>query len=218
MIHPVIALIIVANLIITRRGIQNTSFFSKYKLYISGINAGQYYRYFTSGFLHVDMTHLLFNMVVLFFFAPIVIQQFNNLEFLIIYFSSLFLGNWFSVYYNQNDLEYTAVGASGAVVGILFSSILLEPNLELYFLLIPIPIKGYIFAVAYIIYSLIGMRKKTDNIGHTAHLAGGIGGVVVSLLLKPDIWVTSSELILTIALISGIAYLLLFHFKVGEKT
>lgn len=156
-------------------------------------------------------------MVVLFFFAPIVIQQFNNLEFLIIYFSSLFLGNWFSVYYNQNDLEYTAVGASGAVVGILFSSIILQPNLELYFFVIPIPVKGYIFAIAYVIYSLIGMRKKIDNIGHTAHLAGGISGVAVSILLKPNIWLTSSELILTIALTCGIAYLLLFHFKIGKK-
>lgn len=198
---PIVAtLIIVSNLIFSFKGFKNDIFFNKYRFEVKKIKEGDLYRLISSGFLHVNTTHLLFNMVTFYFFVNIVIYELGSTLFLLLYFVSLFAGNFFAYKFHYNQPDYIAVGASGAVTGVLFSSLLLYPEIELFIFFIPIPIPGYIFGIGYIIYTLYGMKTQNDNIGHTAHFGGAIGGIVMTILFDFGV-VFSSQLMLGVLLI-----------------
>ncbi|WP_298548985.1 rhomboid family intramembrane serine protease [uncultured Aquimarina sp.] len=184
----VVIVIILANVLISLKGLNDFSFFERYKFNIGGIRRGEQLRMLASGFLHVDMMHLFFNMFTLYFFAPDVIENLGNVQFLIIYFGSLLLGNLFSLFFHKDEYHYSAVGASGAVSGVLYSSILIFPEKKLYFAFLPFEnfgIKGYLFGVAYLLYSIYGMKSKTGNIGHDAHFGGAVGGYIITLIFAP---------------------------------
>lgn len=183
--------IIVANVLITIKGLEDRGFFERYKFNVGAIKRGDQLRMLSSGFLHVDYGHLFFNMFTLYFFAPFVINELGRLNFVVIYIASLAFGSLLSLYFNKENYWYSAVGASGAVTGILYSAILLYPDMSLYLMFIPIPIKGYIFGLGYLLYSIYGMKKRTDNIGHDAHFGGAIGGYATSLILMPSLFETN---------------------------
>jgi len=176
-------IIIAANVLITYKGLNDFNFFEKYKFNVGGIRRGEQFRAFSSGFLHVDTQHLLFNMITLYFFANVVINDLSELYFVIIYIGSLLLGSLLSLYFHKDEYHYSAVGASGAVTGILYSAILLRPEMSLYMFFVPIPIPAYVFGIAYLLYSIYGMKKSLGNIGHDAHFGGAIGGYVITLTL-----------------------------------
>ncbi len=182
--------IIAANAIISFKGFEDRLFFEKYKFNIGSIRRGEQIRMFSSGFLHVDTTHLLFNMITLYFFADAVIMALGSVKFIIIYIASLLVGNLLSLYFHKEEYWYNAVGASGAVTGVLYAAILLQPEMSLHMFFIPIPIPGYVFGVGYLLYSIYGMKNKIGNIGHDAHFGGAIGGYVVTLLLMPSLFKT----------------------------
>lgn len=185
-IDLVLLIIIGINVLISYKGFNDSYFFRKYDYHIGSIKNGQQYRMITSAFLHADGMHLLFNMLTLYFFAPVVIFNLGVITFLIIYFSSLFFGSLLTYYFHKNDLHYRAVGASGAVTGILYASILLYPDMTLgLFFIIPLP--AYVFGIGYLLYSIYGMKAKNDNIGHTAHFGGAIGGYIITILAEPGI-------------------------------
>lgn len=189
-IEIVTIVVILANVLASYKGFNDHSFFDRYKFHIGAIKAGEKIRILTSGFLHVDMTHLLFNMLTLYFFAPIVVVYFGSVKFLIVYLVSLVAGNVLSMIFHKNEYQYSAVGASGAVTGILYAAILLQPDMRLGFFFIPIPVPAYIFGIGYLLYSIYGMRNRIGNIGHTAHFGGAIGGYLVTLLFFPSlIWI-----------------------------
>ena len=180
--------LIVANVLFSYKGFNDYSFFRKYEFHIGSILSGEKIRMLTSAFLHADIGHLAFNMITLYFFAPVVIAYFGSLYFLVIYFSSLLFGSLLTLVLHKNDYNYRAIGASGAVTGILYSAILLQPDMMLgIFFIIPMP--AYVFGILYLMYSIYGMRAKNDNIGHTAHFGGAIGGYLITLLFYPNlIW------------------------------
>lgn len=173
--------IIAANVLFSYKGFNDLLFFRKYDFHIGSILKGEQVRMVSSAFLHADMTHLFFNMLTLFFFAPIVVNHLGEFSFILIYFSSLLFGNLLTLYLHKSDLNYRAIGASGAVTGVLYSAILLEPNMTINFF-----IPGYIFGIIYLLYSIYGMRAKNDNIGHTAHFGGAIGGYLFTIIKQPD--------------------------------
>ncbi|RVT73360.1 rhomboid family intramembrane serine protease [Flavobacterium sufflavum] len=178
--------IIIANALFSYKGFKDYSFFRKYEFHIGSIRAGEQIRMLTSGFLHVDLGHLAFNMITLYFFAPVVIAYLGSWVFLIIYFASLIFGSLLTFVLHKNDYGYRAIGASGAVTGILYSSILLQPDMMLgIFFIIPMP--AYVFGILYLLYSIYGMKAKNDGIGHTAHFGGAIGGYLITLLVYPDL-------------------------------
>jgi membrane associated rhomboid family serine protease len=178
----ILLILIVLNVLVSIKGFNDYSFFRKYQFHMGSIQSGEQYRMLTSGFLHADMAHLAFNMLALYSFADVVLQLMGTFSFVLIYFASLLFGNMLTVFFHKNNYNYTAVGASGAVTGIIFSAILLFPNLPINILFIPIDIPGYIFGVIYLLYSIYGMKANSDNIGHTAHIGGAIGGYVFTLL------------------------------------
>lgn len=210
-INQAVLMLIVANVLVSMKGFKEYSFLDRYKFQVGKILSGEKIRTLTSGFLHVDWMHLGFNMYALYLFGDIVARVLGIPSFLIIYFGSLLAGSLYSLQYHKNEPYYSAVGASGAVSGIVYASILLYPAMELYLFFIPIPIPGYIFGVGYLLYSIYGMKKQLGNIGHSAHLGGSIGGFALTLLLYPSVF--STNMMLVIAL--GIPIVLLLFF--GEK-
>jgi len=192
--------IIAANIIISYKGFGDYGFFERYKFNIGSIKRGEQIRMVSSGFLHADTMHLVFNMLTLYFFADIVVGHLGNLNFIIIYMSSLILGNLLSFYFHRNEPYYSAIGASGAVTGILYSAILFEPHMELYMFFIPLPIPAYLFGIGYLLYSIYGMKNRVGNIGHDAHFGGAIGGYVITLMLAPVLFETQLLMVGLLAL------------------
>ncbi len=147
----------------------------------------EYYRFLTSGFIHADWMHLLFNMISLYSFIGICTEVFGTTSTLLIYFGSLVGGNLAAYFSNKDDDNYRAVGASGAVSGIMFSGILLYPQGKIMLMLFPVPMPSWVFAIFYIGYSMYGMRSRQDNIGHEAHLGGAMSGLLLTLFLLPQL-------------------------------
>ncbi|KJD34467.1 protease [Tamlana nanhaiensis] len=212
-IDLITVILIGANVLISYKGFNDYNFFEKYKLQVDPINKGEQIRLVSSGFLHANMQHLLFNMLSLYFFADVVLMHLGNVKFLIVYFGSLVLGSLLSVYFHKNEYHYSAVGASGAVSGIIYSAILLQPGMKLMFFMIPIPIPAYIFGVGYLLYSIYGMKKQIGNIGHDAHFGGAVGGYLITLLLSP--WLFSTNLLMVVLLAIPILVLLVLK-KTGK--
>jgi membrane associated rhomboid family serine protease len=196
----VLLVILAANVLISYKAFNDTHFFRKYEFHIGSIRSGEQFRMFSSGFLHVDFTHLFFNMFTLYMFAPFVINNVGAMYFAYLYFGSLIAGNLLTLYFHKEDYYYRAVGASGAVTGIIYSAILLEPNLYMYGI-----IPGYIFGFAYLLFSIYGMKAKNDNIGHVAHFGGAIGGFGITLAKYP--FLISEEPVTVIALLIPIVIL-----------
>ncbi len=185
----VLLIVIAVTAIISFIAFNNQNIFEKYKFNVGAILRNkEYIRLLSAGFLHGDLMHLLFNMMTLYFFGPIVNQAFGDFGFLMIYFGSIFLGNLFSLYLYKNQSWYSAIGASGGVSGILFASIAMIPDLGIYFFFIPIPIPGYIFGFLYFAYSVYSMLnpRQQDNIGHAAHLGGAFFGLIYAVAQQPE--------------------------------
>ncbi|MCK8479755.1 rhomboid family intramembrane serine protease [Psychroserpens algicola] len=206
-------IIIAANVLISYKGFNDYSFFERYKFNVGSIRRGEQFRMFSSGFLHADTTHLLFNMLTLYFFADRVIYFVGQVNFLIVYVGSLALGSLLSLYFHKNEYHYSAVGASGAVTGILYAAILLDPRMSIYMFFIPIPIPAYVFGIVYLLYSIYGMKNRVGNIGHDAHFGGAVGGYLITLILQPSLFKTDLLMIGLLAL--PIVILFIMH-KTGK--
>lgn len=153
------------------------------------VNQHKYYQIITSAFLHANWMHLLFNMFTLFSFGPVLEGMFvmnfgqmaGSLYFFLIYFISLLTGSLLTVVFNFKNISYVAVGASGAVSGIIFSYVLFFPFSKIGVFFIPMP--AFLFAFIYVGVSIYGIKSKFGNIGHEAHLGGALGGVIATFLL-----------------------------------
>ncbi|MCX2839254.1 rhomboid family intramembrane serine protease [Salinimicrobium sp. MT39] len=192
--------VIAANIIFSFKGFNDHAFFEKYKFNSAAVKRGEKIRVLTSGFLHVDTAHLFLNMLTLYFFADVVIGSLGSFSFLLIYVASLLLGNLLSYYFHKDEYKYNAVGASGAVSGIIYSAILLYPDMSLYMFFIPIPIPAYVFGIGYMLYSIYGMKNRIGNIGHDAHFGGAVGGYILTLVLVPQLFATSLFMVILLAI------------------
>lgn len=166
----------------------------------------EYKRLFTSGFLHGSWLHYGFNMITLLAFSLSLEMLFGVPQFMIIYLCALIGGNLFALYIHRNHPDYRALGASGAISGIVLSSIVLFPESKISLILIPIEFSSWVFALLFIVISILGIKSQRDNIGHEAHLGGGIVGVLVTIALKPSILMANWWIILLV-LIPTIVFL-----------
>ncbi|MEH6537339.1 MAG: rhomboid family intramembrane serine protease [Psychroserpens sp.] len=201
-------IIIAANALISYKGFNDYNFFERYKFNIGSIRRGEQIRVFSSGFLHADSQHLLFNMITLYFFADRVIYELGEINFLIVYIGGLVMGSLLSFYFHKNEYQYSAVGASGAVMGVIYSAILIDPMMQINFI-----IPGFVFGIGYLLYSIYGMKKRVGNIGHDAHFGGAVGGYLITLILKPSLFET--ELLMVGLLGIPIVVLFILH-KIGK--
>lgn len=203
-----VLLLIVFNVLVSYKGFSESRFFERYKFSVLALQKQQYFRLLSSGFLHVDSAHLIFNMFALYMFGDVVIQITGVFLFMLIYILSLLAGNYFTYVNHKNEPNYSAVGASGAVSGIVYSSILLFPEMQLALIFFPIPMPGYVFGILYLLYTLFGMKSRRDNIGHTAHFGGAVSGFAITLIIFPSLIYMQTNLIL-LMMIPLIVYLVM---------
>ncbi|MBO4670994.1 MAG: rhomboid family intramembrane serine protease [Bacteroidales bacterium] len=183
---------IVSILCFTGRLDINSLLFNAYQVW----HRRQWYRMLSYGAVHAGWGHLIFNMLTLFFFGPVVEQYFSAafgaspgpLLFAVLYVSAIAVSTVGDMFKYRDDVTYSAVGASGAVSAILFASILFEPKMGIFIFMIPIPVPGYIFAPLYLLYCWYMAKRNMDNIGHTAHFWGAVYGLLFPLACKPDIF------------------------------
>ena len=152
----------------------------------SEVSAGRNYQgMLLSHFAHADGAHLLFNMVTLYSFGPVVEFGLGAVNMLLIYASAGIFSTLFVYYLHREDPRYRALGASDSVTGIIFAAIVLLPGMSVYFFFVPVPIPAPLFAVGYIVLSTYLMRRGGGHISHEAHLAGAISGLLLSGWLSP---------------------------------
>ncbi|MFN8243853.1 MAG: rhomboid family intramembrane serine protease [Ferruginibacter sp.] len=150
----------------------------------------QWYRFLSSGFIHKDGGHLLFNMLTLFFFGQALEPGFTALGlgpglYLVFYLTAIIVSEIPTYIKEKNNENYYSLGASGAVAAVVFAMVLFAPWEKIY-LKMMIPIPFILYAVGYLIYSAYMARKGTDNIGHSAHLWGSLYGLVFMIIAYPD--------------------------------
>ena len=148
-------------------------------------NKGEVHRLLTAGWVHTDASHLAFNMITLYFFAEDTMRVLGSVRFLALYISAVpvsFIPTTLRYLRNPN---YSSLGASGAVTAVLFSAILLYPNLKLALFFIPIPIPGIWFALAYLVYSMWASKRSGDGINHYAHFSGALYGALFTYVFEP---------------------------------
>ncbi|WP_299136215.1 rhomboid family intramembrane serine protease [uncultured Tenacibaculum sp.] len=180
-------LILIANGFVSYQGFENWEFLNTYKFQVDKILINKdYKRLISSGFLHVNWTHLIFNMFSLYSFGASLELRLGSIYFALIYFTSLLAGNLFALLIHKNHGKYSAVGASGAVCGVIFASIALIPNIGVDILFLPVSIPGWLFGLLYISYTIYGIKSNNDNIGHEAHLGGAVIGMITAIIISPS--------------------------------
>ncbi len=148
----------------------------------------EYYRFITGGFVHVGLGHLAFNMLTLYFFGPYLEYVVGSGRFLLIYFGSEMAAHALTMVLQRKNPGYSAVGASGAISGLVFAYCLFNPfsRIGLFF---AIWIPAWLFAVGFVAVSVVAMRRRAagsaGGLAHEAHLGGALGGVVLTILLEP---------------------------------
>ena len=148
------------------------------------VRQGEWWRFFTAGFAHVGFGHLLFNMITLFSFGPVIEQILGPLAYILVYIGSDLAANALTYWRHKDDPGYSAVGASGAISGVLFSFCLFYPFEKIY-LMLAIPMWSIVFAVLYIGVSVYAAGQGKGRIAHEAHLGGALGGVALTIALYP---------------------------------
>lgn len=194
-------IIILFNLALSYYAFNNRVLFDQYKFEVDGILIHkEYKRMITSGFLHVGWIHLAFNMLTLHGFSGLLELYLGGLSFLFIYFASLLGGNFLSLYVHRNHGDYSAVGASGAVSGVVFASIALFPDLKLGFFGLTPSISSWFFGLLFVVISIYGIKSGKGNIGHDAHLGGALVGMLIAIILKPSALTANLWIILLLGL------------------
>lgn len=147
-----------------------------------------YFTLVTSGFLHGDLNHLIFNMLTYYFFAFQLESMIGSLHFLILYFGTLILSDIHTLIKNRNNQQYLSIGASGAITGVIFSMVLYNPNGGISIMFLPIAIPAPLFALLYIYLCIYLNKKSGSNINHLAHLWGALSGIAITIALEPSIF------------------------------
>lgn len=180
--------IIILTCITSFIGFNNRELFDRLKFHVGAIlgRDKQWDRMLSSAFLHADWMHLIFNMMTLYFFAPFIVSIFGVWKFLGIYTGAIIGGGLLSLWMHRREYSYSAIGASGGVVGVLFAVIALVPHISLYVMFIPVPIPAWIFGIIYLSFSIYGMRNQYGNIGHEAHLGGAMVGILMAIIYAPE--------------------------------
>jgi membrane associated rhomboid family serine protease len=145
----------------------------------------QYDTIVTSGFVHADLPHLIFNMVTFWFFAFPLERHIGGMRFALLYFLALVVSDLGTYFKHRNDPQYASLGASGAISAVLFAAIVYFPWMKLFIIPIPLPIPAPLFAVGYVAYSWYSARQSRGRINHDAHLGGALFGLVFVLLTDP---------------------------------
>lgn len=145
----------------------------------------EYEKLITSGFVHADMWHLIFNCITFYFFAFPLERAIGTVSFVSLYFIGMVVSDIGTVLKHRNDPQYASLGASGAILAVLFAGIVYFPTASMIMFPIPIPIPAPLFAVLYLGYTWWQTRQNTGRINHDAHFTGALFGLAFVGLTDP---------------------------------
>lgn len=157
---------------------------------------GEYWRFLTSGFIHADFTHLFFNLFSFYFFGTqleyifsVIFPGFGPWVFFVFYLLGIIVADLPTFFKQKNNHYFNSLGASGAVSATIFAGIMFFPTEKIYlFGIVGIP--GIIYAGLFTWYSIEMERRGRDFVNHSAHLYGGLFGVVFVTLTYPQVWIS----------------------------
>lgn len=188
---PITLILIAINCILSFICFSNNDLLNKLIFHPVSVNQNkQWYRFLSSGFIHKDTGHLIFNMLTLFFFGQSLEPGFTTLGlgpilYIVFYLSAIVVSEMPTYLKHKNNENYYSLGASGAVSAVVFALILFMPwSTILLKFIIPIPF--ILYGVGYLLYSAYMNKKGGDNIGHSAHLFGAVYGILFMIIAYPD--------------------------------
>jgi len=182
--------ILIVTFLVSYQGFKKPEYLDQYAFRIKDIRYGhQYYRLFTSGLLHTGWVHLLFNAMTFYCFSSGVEMMMGYRNYFIIYVASLLGGNLLALWLHRHDDDYAAVGASGAISGLVFAAIALFPGIEVGMLGIYLP--GWLYGLLYVVFCAYGITTRLGRIGHDAHLGGGLVGLLTVVIMRPELLLTN---------------------------
>ncbi len=133
----------------------------------------QPYQLITHMFMHGNESHLLFNMLMLFFIGPAVEQILGPKRFLTLYVIAGLSSAFLHLFISSGNV----VGASGALYGVLVAFATMFPNMKMMIFPLPFEIKAKYLVGAYVLYDLYsGVSGASTGIAHFAHIGGAIAG------------------------------------------
>ena len=173
----------------------NIELFSRLKFNAYQIkHSNEKWRFLSYALLHSGWMHLIINMYVLYSFGSVVEKFFaanfgplGYLYYILLYTGGILFSTLYDFGKYKDDIYYNAVGASGAVSAVVFSSILVFPSGSIFLFPIPFPLPSWVFGIVYLIYSAYMGKKGIDNIGHSAHFWGAIFGIVLTVIIVPNV-------------------------------
>lgn len=185
---PVASIIFAITLIVSIMAFYNQNLYGKLMLHPYNVSRGHYvYTIITSGFIHKDIMHLMFNMVSFYYFAFALEAQIGHWQFGLLYMVSLILSDMPSVIKHKENYTYYSLGASGAISAAIFGAILYFPTSQMGIMFLPIRIPAFIFGILYLVYCSYASKYSRDNINHDAHLYGALSGLLITILLNPPV-------------------------------
>ena len=156
----------------------------------------QYWTAITSGFVHADLGHLLFNSLTYWFFAFPLERMIGSARFAALYFIGLVASDTGTYFKHRRDPDYACLGASGAILAVLFASIVYIPHQSIMIMPIPLPIPAPLFAIGYLAYSFYAARAQRGRINHDAHFYGALAGLAFVALTDPPAWERAARIVL----------------------
>ncbi len=143
------------------------------------------YTLLSSGFVHANFGHLLFNMLTFYFFSFILERVYiGTVSFWILYLAGVLLCDLPTLIKNRNNPGYYSLGASGAISAVLFCWIIYNPTSHISLMIIPFGIPAFVFGPIYLIYCTIASDRQWNNVNHDAHFYGAITGIVFAFILN----------------------------------
>lgn len=176
---PVAATLLAAMLIVSAFGFARPALITRF-LFRPSVwpRQGTFWSPAISAFLHADLMHLLFNAFTFWSFGFPLERTIGSPRFAALYAFGLLCSSVSTWVLHRADADYRSLGASGAILAVLFAAILYAPTSSLFILPIPVPIPAPLFAVLYLMFSVYASRRATGHVAHDAHVAGALAGVV----------------------------------------
>jgi membrane associated rhomboid family serine protease len=181
----IVIITVVITVLISMAAFNNEALANKLILWPRYMDSPQeYYRLLTSGFIHADWNHLIFNMISLYFIGSSA-EYILGMGFLTLYLTGIIISSLPSFLKHRNNSYYRSLGASGGVAAVMFFFIYFAPWSKLYIIFLPIGVPAIIFGVLYLIYEAYMAKKGGGYMNHDAHFWGAVYGLAYALVIDP---------------------------------